>query len=321
MKNKFRLGVLFLLTQFLLLPITQAAQTGEVIVEEAQVYQYPQAGSKVIGRLKRAQTVPVSNLPTEGFYKTRLSNGETGWLSGNDILAGTAARPASSTATPRMRKKPPQSRITPIEQDDGGESEDPSSTEGDHTRILVGFGMQTLSFSGLSSNYEKTELLNPGTQLGLELQFRLSSWLHWAARVDALFGKTGDQVLTNGAAQTMSYTNIPAQLGLVMTLVRSESIRLSLGAYAGASVVSSIAINQVTSTTTGDITYSSIDPCGLASAQIAYAFGRKFSLFAEGAYRYQQTAELPATTTFGNIPAFKIDYSGLVGRVGIELRL
>ena len=74
-----------------------AAQVGQVVVEEAHVFQYPQAGSKVIGNLKKGETLPVSNLPTEGFYKAKLSNGEMGWLSGNDIHAGAlpAVKPSA----------------------------------------------------------------------------------------------------------------------------------------------------------------------------------------------------------------------------------
>lgn len=320
-----------------------AAQVGEVVVDRAQVYQYPQATSKVVGTLQRGETIAVSNLATEGFYKARLANGETGWLSGNDIHAGAKpapkkavreiAPPESSLAQPpipvenaapapatnnRMKRKPPQKRMS-NEGDEESEEDTRPAGDGDQTRILFGLGMQNLAYSGLAANFEKVDALNPGLNVGLEFQFRIASWFHWAARVDAFMAKASDQSLSNGSNQNLQATIIPAQLGLIITPIDTQKFRMSFGAYLGASF-STVSIQQTSTTLLEDVSYKTVDPCALGSVQMAYALGRHFALFGEGGYRYEQTADLPATNKFGGIPSFKINTTGALARAGFELR-
>ena len=313
----------------------KAAQVGQVVVEEAHVYQYPQSGSKVIANLKRGETVPVSNLPTEGFFKAKLSSGEMGWLSGNDIHAGAvpSAKSGAAAAPPaepvplepapntRMRRKPPQ--VRPKAEDDENAENDPAdspSLNGDHTRILFGFGFQNLSFAGLASNYEKVDLLNPGNNFGLELQFRISSWLHWALKADSFSGATGEQVISTGDTQTITMRNISGELGLVLTALQSDSIRFSLGAYLGAGS-SLITIRRISASSGGETPYASVNPCGLVSGQLSFSIFRHLAIFGEGAYRYQQTQEFRTIALSGTVPNFKINYSGVFGRIGLELKL
>ncbi len=314
MKIRMKKGIFVLLT---LLGATSAysAQNAEVIVDNAAVREYPQGTSKVIGTLGRGDQVAVSNFPTEGFYKVRISGGETGWISGNDILAGGAVKPEDGKT--RMRKKPPQERPKEKKEIKSEDIDDSSNDDEDHTRILISYGVQSLSYAGLAENYEKTLTMNLGTNFGIEIQKALSSLLFLGIRAEIFQASTGDQTISTGATQVMKQYSIPIQLGFMFSPISSR-FRLGIGAYGGVAVTSYTDITQTTTTSTGNIRYQTVQMVGTLAAQMAYKLGSHFGFFIEGDYHYEQTGLVPETTQFGDIPSFKIDYSGMVGKFGLE---
>ncbi len=301
----------YLIFAFLVGHSALAAQIGKIVVDEASVYEFPQRSAKVVGKLPKGAEQTVSNLPTDGFFKTKLSTGDIGWISGNDILVGTGGAPASSKP-----KAPGAKRREIVSEDEIS----PNRFKADKYRIQLGYGFQNLAYGGLSSQFQKTVDLNYGKSFGIEIQRMISESLHWAFRAEMYSSKTGTQDLGSSTTQTLEQYSIPIQLGLIYSPIYSKRFRLGLGAYFGVAPVSYTTVSQTTTTDTNTIKFNSMDPVGTASVQAVYGLGRAFGVLGEMAYHYQTTGSLPATTVLGSIPSFKINYSGWQMRLGLEIR-
>lgn len=294
-----------------------AAQVGQVIVDAAPVYEYPQFASKLISKLKKGDSVPVSNLPTEGFYKVRLKNGDLGWISGNDVFVGVQ----SGKSPPPKVKFSESTYPTDEEAEDAPSEPAPVSNAKKNTRVLLGLGLQNLNYTGPDTKFQGIASLNYGTNAGLEVQFRWTDNLFWAFRVETLFTSAPALTVANGSSQTMSQNNIPIQLGLVYSVINAKKFRLGVGAYLGLSISKLIVDQTPVSGTEEANTYSTTSPTGTLALQGFYALSKSFELFAEADYRYEKTSQFPqsnlGSTSFA---PFTIDYSGVMGRVGIELK-
>jgi hypothetical protein len=288
-----------------------AAQSGRVVVEQASVYEFPQKGAKVVGKLPKDSVHTVSNLKTEGYYKIRLSGGATGWISGNDLLAGggEALPDTGPSAGTRVNQ-----RVYSDELIDG------KRFAGANLRIQFGLGLSNLAFGGLSERFTGTAGLNFGKSYSLEIQRKLAFPLSLALRGEIRSAKSGVQDLGGGKTQTLEQYSVPLQVGLVFLPIHTERFRIGLGAYGGIAIGSFTEVVQITTAQTNSVKFASMDFIGTGSVQAVYGLGRAFGVFAEFAYSYQRTSELPATTALGSIPAFKIDYSGYLFRGGLELR-
>jgi len=291
-----------------------AAQSGKVISSDASVYLYPQSSSRVIGKLPKDSMQNVSNLPTEGFYKVKLPSGEMGWISGNDIFVNGA----KASSVPERAPLQPKVQKSEVLSDDVITA-DPF--HGDQSRIQMGYGFQNLSYGGLSDYFERTVELNYGKNFGIEYQRKISHHLSWAFRGEILWSKTGTQNVSGNKTQVLDQYALPIQLGLIYSPIYSRKFRIGIGGYGGFSPVTYIEATQQDVTTTNSAKFSSIDLVGTGSIQAVYGFGRAFGLYGEAAYHYQVTGTLPATTSLGAIPSFKINYSGFLMRFGMELRI
>ena len=292
--------------------VAWAAQSGRVVVEDAPVYEFPQKDSKVIQRLKKDTVHAVSNLKTEGFYKIRLPGGDTGWVSGNDLLAGGVTLPSDTGPSPEARVNGRrQMSDTLIE----GER-----FNGANYRFQLGFGLSNLAYGGFSDYFPGSSSLNFGKVYSFEIQRKLSYSFSLALRGELRGSKTGELDLGGGTTQTYEHSAIPFQLGLLYFPIHTQRWRVGLGGYGGITAVSFTEVVQTTTSQTNSVKFSSMDILGTGVVQVAYGLGRAFGLFGEFGYQYQLTADLPATTALGNIPAFKIDYSGFLFKGWIELR-
>jgi hypothetical protein len=317
-----------------------AAQVGTVIVDQASVYEYPQTGSNPISSLSIDDTVAVSNIPTEGFYKVRLPNGELGWISGNDIYVGEKGSSAprrkkkakSSDALPtsdsldQLREgddenpRPKKRRKKSVEEDaDGKNFEEGDEFAGDHSRILLMLGAQYPAYAGFKEYYI-TQGITPGYGGVLEFQFQMSKHWHWATRAEFNFASVGSKDIGNSTTQTLKQSSIPLQLGLNWSPVTSKGFRFGFGVYGGMVVSSTITVAQTVGTTTQQAEYSSVNPTGLGVVQMSFGLGSHVAIILEGGYRYEKTGTLSASTLFGGIPALQIDYSGPVGHLGFEFK-
>ncbi len=314
---------LFFLSVLLFAQSALAARSGQIIVDEANVYEYPQYSSKTISKLKKGEGLTVSNLPTEGFYKVRLRNGDLGWVSGNDLLVANNAPSGSSAPAPSRSSLPRNDYPSDAVADSNPyrSNNDYDSKDRDW-RLNFGGGLQNLSYNGFGNTFENAASLNYGTNLGVELQWRAVGNLFWAFRTDILLTSGAAATLTNTDTQSLKETNVPIQFGLNFSFIDTGQSRLSFGLYGGISI-SKMSVTQSKAngaSVTED--YSTVSPVVLGSIQGVYGLGKVFGLFGEIGYRYEKTGTFGQTTIVETaaIPAFSIDYSGVIGRIGLEMR-
>jgi hypothetical protein len=294
-------------------PCADAAQLGKVVTDQAPIYEFPQKDAREIGKLRKGLSYPVSNLPTEGYFKMKTPSGDYGWVSGNDILVdGTHADGASKEIDGSAPPAPP-----PVEQTGAPDSE----FWGDRTRIQLGLGLHALVYGGLSDYFGGTNSLNFGSGYSLEIQKKFFYLIYWAFRAEVMNGDTGVQKKDSTTTQRIKQYGIPLELGLILHPIHARKFRVGFGLYAGASVATYTSVQTVSSTADQTVKYNSIDPIGTASLQVTYGLSKAFAVFVDVAYRYQVTGPQPATSPeLGSIPSFKIDYSGYYGTAGLEIR-
>jgi hypothetical protein len=296
-----------------------AAQMGNVIVDQASVLEFPQKSAKVITKLKKGMSYPVSNLPTEGYYKIRTTPSETGWISGNDVLV--------QPGDPKVQEVPaPASSVegAGVASADSGEEVKPDEFWGASTRIQIGIGLHNLSYGGVSSYVTGTSDLNFGKDYSIELQRKFFYLLYWALRVESMSSDTGLRMISDTTSQQITHSSIPVQLGILIHPVHAKKFRIGLGAYIGASLKTYLNIDQVKSGINYHARYNSIDPVATGTIQATYGLGKAFGIFGELGLRIHQTAEMPAVTELTSpsyVPELKINYFGYVIRGGLEIRL
>jgi hypothetical protein len=308
--------ILFSFFCFTLSSVALAAQTAQVIVPSANVYLYPAASSKVLAKLGQGDSIVVSNLPTEGFFKTRLRTGDMGWISGNAPLMPNAAPPAPEA---EVRHKPKKKLSHVEEQVPDGE---------DSFRALVGYGISRLSYAGgFQDRFQFTQPLNSAKDLSFEFQFRMKRKLFWAVRIEYISTSSqgnftsGGVAITSGA-QTISTSLITVQPGIVWSPIYTENSRLGIGAYLGLDVGNTTVQQTPTSGTGISIPYAGEQPVATIAAQYTYGLSDAFGVFGELGYRYDRTGKFGQTTGVTAAPSdFLIDYSGAVFKLGLEIRL
>jgi hypothetical protein len=321
----------------------QAARLGKIVVDSAQVHQFPKDDSQSVGTVPKDETLAVSNLPIEGFYKARLKDGTIGWISGNDIFVAPAAdaggaaaapvpTPAAQAFTPDLGQNyaAPIKRPTPMAsarnkkklQDLSQKPASPGST-----RMMVSYGLGFPSYDGLQNNTGNSNnftAVNLGSrkELAVELQFPMSENWDLSIRVESISSTTTNPV-SQGiiGTQTISSSAIPIFLGAVWTPVNSR-FRLGFGAYLGAAVIANLKIAQTetSSGTTTTANYSPAEFCGMLNLQASYGLSKHFALLFEGGYRYEKTQGLDGTTDFGGLPPFYVNYSAPFVHGGLEYR-
>ncbi len=303
---------LFLFSMIFPMASGHAAQSGRVVVDRAVIHEFPNAGSKKLKGFARGETLTVSNLPTEGFYKVRIAKDEYGWVSGNDILVEDGAVQSASLA------EAPLAAV--------GEAVNPAAPEdfnGDKTRVLFGLGVHDLAYGGLSDHFIGANDLNLGSHYSLELQRKIFYLLYWSIRAELMNSESGDQAISSTTLQRIKSHSLPVQLGIVFHPIHARKFRLGLGLYGGLSFFTYTEVEQTTSSVTNSVKYSTIDPVGTGVIQATYGLGKALGLIGEIAYRYQVTGSLDSTTVLDSnnpVPSFKLNYSGIFLKGGLELR-
>lgn len=291
--------------------VAQAAQTGKVITDRAAILEYPMKEAKKLKEASKGESLTVSNLATEGFYKVRLGKDEYGWISGNDIFVENSA----------ARVMSPVESTVPV----AASAPEPASEEfsGDRTRILLGMGVQDLAYGGLTDQFMGASDLNLGQHYSLELQRKIHYLLYWSLRAEILNAESGEQAISATTTQTMKSHSVPVQIGVLFHPIHARKFRLGLGVYVGASLITYTQIEQTTSAQTNSVKYSSIDPIATLAVQGTYGFGKRFGVFGELSYRYHSTGTLDESAVLdplNPVPAFKLNYSGIFLKGGLEFR-
>jgi hypothetical protein len=329
--------ILFSFFCFTLSSVALAAQTAQVIVPSANVYLYPAASSKVLAKLGQGDSIVVSNLPTEGFFKTRLRTGDMGWISGNDILSGEGASrvavPAVNTGNvaplmPNAAPPAPEAEVRHKPKKKLSHVEEQVPDGEDSFRALVGYGISRLSYAGgFQDRFQFTQPLNSAKDLSFEFQFRMKRKLFWAVRIEYISTSSqgnftsGGVAITSGA-QTISTSLITVQPGIVWSPIYTENSRLGIGAYLGLDVGNTTVQQTPTSGTGISIPYAGEQPVATIAAQYTYGLSDAFGVFGELGYRYDRTGKFGQTTGVTAAPSdFLIDYSGAVFKLGLEIRL
>jgi hypothetical protein len=142
-------------------------------------------------------------------------------------------------------------------------------------------------------------------------------------RLQILSADSGAQSIDANNTQQITIKEIPVEVGLMWSPISSHSFRFGIGPYLGAAVSAKATVSRtlLSTGTVSTVEYSTIDWCGSLAAQMVFGLGEAFGFFLQGDYRYDQTGTTPATTVIINAPGFKINYSGIVLKAGLELRL
>jgi hypothetical protein len=307
---------------FLLFAIpAEAAQSGKVITERAPIREFPDSGAPKLKEARKGETLTVSNLPTEGFFKVRIGKDEYGWISGNDLLVeGVAAPVVAPMDLPREEPAGDPSGLSP----GTPASVDPADEFWGHkTRILLGMGVHDLSYGGLSENFIGANDLNLGSHFSLEIQRKIFYLLYGSIRADLMSAETGEQQISDTTLQRIRSHALPVQIGILFHPIHARKFRLGLGLYVGGSFLTYTEVEQTVSGDTNSVRYSSIDPVGTAVLQGTYGFGNRLGIFGELAYRYHVTGTLDSSSVLDSnnpVPAFKLNYSGILLKGGLEFR-
>jgi hypothetical protein len=278
----------------------QASQSAKVLVDSASVLDKPQIEGTVVGTVPKDTSIQVSNVPTNGYYKSRIPSGVVGWVSGNDILTGGA--PAAAVADAGAAPKRPEKKKR------GSES------VSDHSRILISAGLNILSNGGFPP---QIPTLGSTSSLGgtFEMQFKLSDSFYWAGRAEYFTGSS-TQVLTAAKTQTWAFHEIPVMGGIIYSAISKPDFRLGIGGYVGVALGTSLTITQGA---LAPVTYTISNLCEYLNVQGSYAISSSVSILGEAGYRLQ-SASFPAAASL-SAAAFSANFSGIVSRLGVELRL
>ena len=276
-----------------------AAQTAKVVVENANVYDKPQADSSVVGTVPKDASISVSNVPTNGFFKSRIPSGVIGWISGSDILAA-GVTPGAKTAAAVATKNPKDSNYTSAQ-----------------SRLLISGGLQTLNNTGFPSGISVTNSKS-GYGGAIEMQFKINENFYWGGRAEYLLSSSS-QAVSSTINQTFSFHTLPVMAGIMYVPIHKQKFRLGVGLYAGLSMMTSLTIAQSTTLSSATVTYTSTDICEMGNLQGSYSISSSLGILADVGYR-MQSASYPASTSL-NVEAFKANFGGLVTRLGVEIKL
>lgn len=283
--------------------MAQAAQTAKVVVDSASVLDKPQPDGAVVGSVQKDTNIAVSNVATNGYYKSRIPGGTVGWISGADIQVGVAGAAAPAEAAPVAEKKP--------------EKKKKDETVSDHSRIIISGGLNSLTMGGFPEEISNT---NSKTGYGVtaEMQFKLSDQFYWGGRVEYLFSSSA-QAVSSSVNQTLKFHTLPVMAGLMYVPISKSKYRVGLGVYAGVSLMTSMTVNQTSALSDKTVTYTSSDFTGMANLQGSYAITSGISVLGDFGYRLH-SASYPEATDL-SADAFKANFGGLVMRLGVEFRL
>ncbi len=293
-----------------------AAQNAKVVVDNASVLDKPQPDGAVVGTVPKDTTIAVSNVPTNGYFKSRIPSGAIGWISGNDLL--TTAAPASNTIKPESTPAPSAENTPPKRAEK--KKKEISNDRADHSRIIISGGLQILNNSGFPSGISNENSKN-GFGGTIEMQFKINEMFYWAGRAE-YFTSSSAQTISSTQTQTLSFHTIPVMGGIIYVPVSKPDFRFGLGLYGGISLATSLAVAQSTTLVSGTATYTSSDPTFYGNLQGSFSVSSSLSIYAEGGYRIHSGSypESPASNGLG-VSAFKANFGGIVARLGVEFRL
>lgn len=289
-----------------------AAQIGRVDAAGAEVREGPGASFRVIERVPGGSRVAASNYPTAGYFKVKTASGLLGWVAADLLIfdaspAGGQAKPAQGGTRPRAsRGGSARSRYVSVK--------------------LLGSG-GLLGGSEVNAQLD-ANVMKMGMAFGAEATAWINEWLGVVVRGEYLFNSI---TLTDQSNRSflISYSAIPLQGGLQAEWGRGTSF-----SFGGAILGGFAPKAGLTSTlTSGDNSVMALSTTAMAftgKLDAAYNFGKHFSIFLEGGYRYLKSKQAVPTemttggdlftddgTTAGDFVPVALDFSGLFGGGGL----
>ena len=291
--NMNKLILMILLLQPTMMNPAHAAKMAKVVVESARVLDKPQSDATEISKIPKDTTIPVSNNQTNGYYKTKISSGQLGWISGADILAGeTIGAPAASVKEEKKTEKK-------------------SEASASLNQLVLSGGLNLVSNTGFPSKISTTDAgkAYAGT---LELQFGLNDRFSLSGRVEYI-SSSSSQTITGGT-QAFKFKTIPILGGVNYFPLHKNKFKWGFGAYGGLSMLTSLTVTQTTSVNNPE--FSSTDFTAYFNTQAMYAFSSAISGLLEVGYR-MHSASYPAFSSYPTV-AFTPNFGGLVTRLGVS---
>lgn len=330
-----------------------AARPARVEVEEAPVYSQLTPDAPILAHLPRGSRVIVSNVPTQGFYKVRLSDGATGWVATKALVIFD--RPSEDQIEEWRRKKneaQKQAEQKTREVEERAEEErwredqerkrygmiNLSSVDQDPNRSRKGprHFLMSLFVGGSSVSLSNVKTLtqlsvpDTGFHVGGELHYRIRrNWIPLIFRVEHIGTSNVIKDSSTNKVYDMSSSATPMLVGTRYDLIDTQGLSFDVAAFLG------ISYNQTfNSTALNESEPNKTELAGTALAvmlkgDLNYAFADFWFFFLEGGWRmldatgaeYSTPGSNNGTTIFKDTGALKkvpLDLSGFFMSLGVS---
>ncbi len=287
-----------------------ASRAALVDAETVDVVAAPSKNAKILDKLNKGQQIAVSNLPIDGYYKVKTSNGVLGFVPADQLLlqappseeAPVQAPPqGSDLSTPgSMPQGLPEQRVGSARPAALGEAPFRDKPLKKHLR-LKGFGGYNFFSVTDGNGLFQADALKYGFNAGGEFAFMFTPDLAMVVRLEKMFKSVFARDTATLKTFQIDVSSIPFQMGIELTLIRDRRLSTHfsiLGGLAVQTLLQSTALNEDAPNVTE---HSAQAFTGMAKVDLTWHLGSTFSLFLEGGYRYLKTVQIvPGTSVNGS---------------------
>ena len=288
MKNRSKvrgIRVSLVLWAALAAPLAQAAKVARVQTDQAAVLAAPKKDAKEVRRLSTGTMIVTSNLPTEGFFKVRLSDLTVGWIATDAVQQVETERVSPEEAA---RQKANGGEPTPGT---------PQTAEGlsnpDRAFLLrAGAGAAIFSPTELDALFRlSTTHLAFGvtTEVGLRFTPRVSALLRLEYLTESFIAVDQNSLKSYG----ITLTGVPVLLGPEFTVTRPKSRwSIRLGAFGRISALTGFTSTSLSEVAPNVTTIRGTTVALYGRALVEVPVYREWNLAADLGYRFVKTASL-----------------------------
>lgn len=271
----------------------RAAQLAKV-GDGVNLFETPRESSRVIRVIPKGVPFAISNLPVEGYYRARMSDGEIGWVKSDSVYL--IKRPVDND--PLIGTKP-------------GKIEETFSEVSFH---VLG-GMTVFNPRDFTQALGITEI-PAASYIAGELQFGLASDFFLLARLEYVWKKALATDPNNGSSLSLSFNAMPVHVGFQWNFVKEGDFILAIKLMGGVSIS-----NQIYFGTTQF--YKSLAFGGMGFGLFEYNLSESVFIAGEAGYRFLQipaeAASISGNSSLG-AQSLSMDWSGFTFGGGVGLR-
>jgi hypothetical protein len=317
----YALAATSLLVAAILAPArAHAAQDAVVTTEQAAIRERPTLDAKIIESRAAGTKLRVSDYNKDGWYKTKATTGQFGWVWQADIsvLAFHEDVRAADLEMPERLHERRMGRSEPWLFLRGGGSLFGIISGDVSNRLGQGLGHMYFAPGGFG-----------------EIAVRLEDRLRVALRIGE-YSSSGSVVLGNSSGipnrtYNVAMSGTPFLLGLDADVARGEVFDVSAGFYAGLGLTNKITITEPDFDAPNSFTVSQTHWSILVNFTAKYWFSRWFALVGElGAY-YSALSHVqvpnafngdgPFRDEFGNLSILNVNHVGPIAGFGLQIAL